>query len=201
MRLKLTSQPKRQELWLLSTPLQAAQASPEGWEKPPEWLSWTSDSRGQPSPSGAERCSQGCGRGSRGTAAGPAGKEEERQLNRVSPNSLKSGQSRRQRPKSAWRWSWAVCPGPRRGRLSPPHCSAQPGLGGGRQAPLGLSAQGRAPPSALGTPLTQVPAHTPWTRPSACPKAWGSSRCLGERRKRPQSKGNREGEGQSYGLA
>lgn len=58
MRLKLTSQLKRQELWLLSTPLQAAQASPEGWEKPPEWLSWTSDSRGQPSPSGAERCSQ-----------------------------------------------------------------------------------------------------------------------------------------------
>lgn len=89
---KLTSQAKRRERWLLSTPLRAAQASPEGWEKPPEWLGWTSDSRGQPSPSGAERCSQGCGRGSRGTAAGPAGKEEERQLSCVSPNSLKSAQ-------------------------------------------------------------------------------------------------------------
>lgn len=87
---KLTSREKRQELWLFSTPLQAAQASPEGWEKQPEWLGWMSNSRDQPSPISAERCSQGCGRGCGGTAAGPAGKEEERELGCVSPNSLKS---------------------------------------------------------------------------------------------------------------
>lgn len=52
---KLTSQAgeaRRQKQLLLSTPLQAAQASPEGWEKLPEWLGRTNDSWGQPSPSG-----------------------------------------------------------------------------------------------------------------------------------------------------
>lgn len=136
---KLTSpasEARRQELLLLSTPLQAAQASPEGWEKLPEWLGWMNDSWGQPSPSGAERCSQGCGRGSRGTAAGrPAGKEEEekRELNCVSLKSLKSASAkagRRPRPQSAWRPAG----------LSRPHSfSALPGFRGGRPA-LSVSA-------------------------------------------------------------
>lgn len=193
---KLTSQAKRQELLLLSTPLQAAQASPEGWEKPPEWLGWTSDSRGQPSPSGAERCSQGCGRGSRGTAAGPAGKEEERQLSCVSPNSLKSAQ----RPKSAWRWSWAVCPGPRQGELSRPHSfSAQPGLGGGRQAPLSLSEQGAHHPLPRAPHWPQSPLTHPGPGPRRVPKLREAPGVLGNEEKGHRAKGTEKGRSSPVG--
>lgn len=40
----------RQELRLRSTPLQAAQDGPEGWEKPLRLLGWTSEFSGQPNP-------------------------------------------------------------------------------------------------------------------------------------------------------
>lgn len=43
----------RQELRLRSTPLQAAQDGPEGWEKPLRRLGWTSEFSGQPNPTGA----------------------------------------------------------------------------------------------------------------------------------------------------
>lgn len=118
-----------------------------------------SNSRDQPSPISAERCSQGCGRGCGGTAAGPAGKEEERELSCVSPNSLKSA------PKAQERVAvelGSLCPGPRRGGLSQPHSFP---------APLSPSAQGRAPPCALGSPRAPGPARTAWTGPLARPKA------------------------------
>lgn len=60
----------RQELRLRSTPLQAAQDGPEGWEKPLRRLGWTSEFSGQPNPTGArELGSQSCGLGGRGAAA------------------------------------------------------------------------------------------------------------------------------------
>lgn len=45
----------RQELRLRSTPLQAAQDGPEGWEKPLRLLGWTSEFGGQPNPTRGQR--------------------------------------------------------------------------------------------------------------------------------------------------
>lgn len=45
----------RQELRLRSTPLQAAQDGPEGWEKPLRLLGWTSEFSGQPNPTRGQR--------------------------------------------------------------------------------------------------------------------------------------------------
>lgn len=201
---QLTSQAKRQELWLLSTPLRAAQASPEGWEKPPEWLGWTSDSRGQPSPSGAERCSQGClwswqpGHCG-GTCGEGGGATTELRVAKLAQVSVKAGAKR---PKSAWRWNWAVCPGPRRGELSRPHSfSAQPGFGGGRQAPQSQSPRART---------TLCPGHPtgPSPRSHTPDRALGASQSLGKlqvswgnEEKGHRAKGNREGEEQCCGLA
>lgn len=196
---KLTSQAKRQELWLFSTPLGAAQASPEGWEKLSEWLGWTSNSRDQPSPSGAEQCSQDCGRGSWGTAEGPTGKEEERELSCVS----QTRSSQPQRPKSAWRWSWAFCPGPRRGGLSWPHSfSALLGLRGGRQAPLSLSAQGRSPPFARGSPAGPSPRSQTLDRALGAPQSLGKLQVSWEKEEKgPRAKEAEKGRSGSVGSS
>lgn len=161
---KLTSQAseaRRLELLLRSTPLQAAQASPEGWEKLPEWLGWMNDSWGQPSPSG---CSQGCGRGCRGTAAGrPAGKEEEeRELNCVSPKSLESASGKgRPAPKASERV--AVEPGslprPARSRALP--ATLLLSTAGFSRRPPGTSRSQRPWAHATLCPGHPVPAHTP----------------------------------------
>lgn len=63
-----------------------------------------------------------------------------------------------------------MCPGPRRGELSRPHSPAQRGLGGGRQAPLGL----RASPFAPSTPRAPVP------RSHTLDRALGESQSLGK---------------------
>lgn len=71
-------QERRWELELYSTPLQASQDSPEGWEKPPGRLSWMGEFRRQPAPPGGragQRCSQGCGRGGLRHCGCPAARE------------------------------------------------------------------------------------------------------------------------------
>lgn len=65
---------RRRELGLCSTPLRAAQDGPEGREKPPGRLGWTSEFRGQPSPPegrARERCSRGPRWGRPGLCGGP----------------------------------------------------------------------------------------------------------------------------------
>lgn len=60
---------RRRDLELRSTPVQAVQDSPKGWEKPPGRLGRTSKFRDQPFPPpgrAAEQGSQGCGSGSPG---------------------------------------------------------------------------------------------------------------------------------------
>lgn len=168
---KLTSQAgeaRRQEQLLLSTPLQTAQASPEGWEKLPEWLGRTNDSWDQPSPNGRavlpglwSRPPGHCG-GTRGEGGGartePRGsqwlKSEQRQA---------AAEGLRARGGAAGLSAQARAEA---GSLG--HTRSQRGRGfrGGRQPLLDLGAQGRAPPFAPGHPVS---AHIPWIRPLAPP--------------------------------
>lgn len=169
---KLTSQAgeaRRQELLLLlSTPLQADQASPQGWEKLPEWLGWTNDSRGQPSPSGRavlpglwSRLPGHCG-GTRGEGGGARTELRGSQW-------LKSAQRQAAAEGLRARGSAAGLSVQARAEAgSLGHTRSQRGRGfrGGHQPLLGLGAQGRASPFAPGHP---VPSHIPWIRPLASP--------------------------------
>lgn len=154
--------------------LQAAQASPEGWEKLPERLGRTSDSWGQPSPPRRRAVLPRTV-----VAAAGALRRDPRGRRRRSENSTAWLQTRpSQRPGRP-----AGAEGPRArgggagrsaqarteaGSPGHPSFSVLPGFRGGRQAPLGPSAHGCAPPFAPGT---QSPLTLPGPGPSARPEA------------------------------
>lgn len=150
-----------------------------------------------PPPAAQSGAPKDCGRGCRGTAAGPTGKEEEeeRELHCVAPNSPKSAPrqaGRRRRPKSAWRWSWPLCPGPHRGGLPrPPFVLSTAGF---PRRPPGTSRSQRPWVRATLCPGHPVPAHTPWTRPLGAPRSLGKLLViLGNEEKGHRAKGAEQG--------
>lgn len=180
--------------------LQAAQASPEGWEKLPERLGRTSDSWGQPSPRGAERCSQGlwsrlpghCG-GTHGEGGGGA-----RTPLRGSKLAQVSAQAGRPAPKAQERVAVELAalprPAPRRAppaTLRSQHCRVPEAAARHLSVPAPMGAR---------HPLPRAPSprsHSLDPAPRRAPKLREAPGYLGERRKRPQSQGSRAGEERS----
>lgn len=212
-------QARRRELGPPSTPRQARQDGPEGWEKPPGRLGWTGEFRGQPSAPGGrgrERCSQGCGRGGPGPCGGPAARGWGERALRSSPlfRLAQVGERRpgwRRRPPRAWPLVCvarvaALGPDPRTpGGQARSHSRtlalSTPGARGARRR--NLAPRTRVRPEGAGRPsprrrgahpraATPRPAHAhPRRGPSGqLPGALGT-----ERKATKQKKQQREGEG------
>lgn len=151
----------RQELRLRSTPLQAAQDGPEGWEKPLRLLGWTSEFSGQPNPTGArELGSQSCGLGGRGAAA-EEGRERGKAITepsaplqtrstwrrgaRLTPKACESAAVGLRCPRGCFRATRN--PGGEAARAHAHSLSARPGSGAPRRHAARLEGAGWPPPT------------------------------------------------------